>query len=69
MWRPLEIFLYEWVPIRRRCRILAKLAKMLVVLRPNEDGQPAERTCGPDAASRRDRAVKSVDAAGTIRRL
>ena len=26
MWRPLEIFLYEWVPVRRRCRILAKLS-------------------------------------------
>lgn len=33
MWRPLEIFLYEWVPIRRRCRVLAKLAKMPVVVR------------------------------------
>lgn len=32
MWRPLEIFLYEWVPIRRRCRILAKLAKMPVIV-------------------------------------
>jgi hypothetical protein len=32
MWRPLEIFLYEWVPIRRRCRILAKLVKMPVVV-------------------------------------
>ncbi len=34
MWRPLEIFLYEWVPIRRRCRVLAKLAKMPVIVRP-----------------------------------
>ena len=32
MWRPLEIFLYEWVPIRRRCRILATLAKIPVVV-------------------------------------
>ena len=32
MWRPLEIFLYEWVPIRRRCRVLANLAKMPVVI-------------------------------------
>jgi hypothetical protein len=32
MWRPLEIFLYEWVPIRRRCRILAKLAEMKVIV-------------------------------------
>jgi hypothetical protein len=32
MWRPLEIFLYDWVPIRRRCRVLAKLATMPVVI-------------------------------------
>jgi len=32
MWRPLEIFLYEWVPIRRRCHTLAKLAKIPVVV-------------------------------------
>lgn len=32
MWRPLEIFLYEWVPIRRRCRILAKLSCAPVTL-------------------------------------
>jgi hypothetical protein len=25
MWRPLEIFLYEWVPIRRRRRVLANV--------------------------------------------
>jgi hypothetical protein len=34
MWRPLEIFLYEWVPIRRRCRTLANLSKMRVVVQP-----------------------------------
>jgi hypothetical protein len=33
MWRPLEIFLYEWWPIRRRCWILAKLAKISVIVR------------------------------------
>ena len=33
MWRPLEIFLYEWWPIRRRCRILAKLATIPVTVR------------------------------------
>jgi hypothetical protein len=32
MWRPLEIFLYEWVPIRRRCRTLAKLSNMPVTV-------------------------------------
>jgi len=34
MWRPLEIFLYEWVPLRRRCRTLAKLARMRVAVQP-----------------------------------
>jgi len=34
MWRPLEIFLYEWVPLRRRCRILAELSRMPVEVRP-----------------------------------
>ena len=34
MWRPLEIFLYEWVPLRRRCRFLAKLARMPVIVQP-----------------------------------
>lgn len=34
MWRPLEIFLYEWVPVRRRCRTLEKLAKMRVAIQP-----------------------------------
>jgi hypothetical protein len=34
MWRPLEIFLYEWVPVRRRCRILAGLAQMQVIIKP-----------------------------------
>lgn len=33
MWRPLEIFLYEWWPIRRNCRIYAKLAAIPVEVR------------------------------------
>jgi hypothetical protein len=34
MWRPLEIFLYEWVPLNRRCRIFAKLSKIPVIVQP-----------------------------------
>jgi hypothetical protein len=34
MWRPLEIFLYEWVPMRRRCRILNTLSTIPVTVRP-----------------------------------
>jgi hypothetical protein len=37
MWRPLEIFLYEWVPIRRRCRIFADLARMEVIVQPRRE--------------------------------
>ena len=33
MWRPLEIFLYEWVPIRRRCQILGTLSAIPVTIR------------------------------------
>ena len=33
MWRPLEIFLYDWRPIRRRQRLFAKLAEIPVVIR------------------------------------
>jgi hypothetical protein len=37
MWRPLEIFLYEWVPLRRRCRILSKLSKIPVIVLASTD--------------------------------
>lgn len=33
MWRPLEIFLYEWWPIRRRCRVFDKLSTIPVIVR------------------------------------
>jgi uncharacterized membrane protein YbhN (UPF0104 family) len=33
MWRPLEIYLYEWWPLRRRGQILAKLSRMAVEVR------------------------------------
>jgi len=33
MWRPLEIFLYDWWPLRRRARVLAKLSSMPVSVR------------------------------------
>jgi hypothetical protein len=32
MWRPLEIFLYDWWPIRRRGLVLGKLAAMPVMV-------------------------------------
>jgi hypothetical protein len=33
MWRPLEIFLYDWRPIRRRCQVFAKLSDISVIVR------------------------------------
>ena len=32
-WRPLEIFLYDWLPIRRRLVLFSRLAKMTVEVR------------------------------------
>jgi len=43
MWHPLEIFLYEWVPIRRRCRILSRLSKIRVVIQAKTSEQVAGR--------------------------
>ena len=33
MWRPIQVFLYDWWPIRRRRRIYEKLAQIPVMLR------------------------------------
>jgi hypothetical protein len=30
MWRPLEIFLYEWWPIRAEARLFERLSRMIV---------------------------------------
>lgn len=34
MWRPLETFLYDWWPIRHRCRLFEKLSAVPVESRP-----------------------------------
>jgi hypothetical protein len=42
MWRPFEIFLYDWWPILRRRRLYARLARMRVaVMAPHEDASSA----------------------------
>lgn len=33
MWRPMEIYLYEWWPLRRRGQIFAKMSRMKVEVR------------------------------------
>lgn len=37
MWRPIDILLYEWWPIRKRGRIAEKLIAMPVEARPRDD--------------------------------
>jgi hypothetical protein len=32
-WRPIEIYLYDWWPIRRRRRLLARIAAAPVIVR------------------------------------
>src|ERR1035438_2204248 len=34
MWRPMEIYLYEWWPLRRHGQILEKLSRMPIEVRP-----------------------------------
>ena len=40
-WKPLEFFLYDWWPIRRRRRLLERLAVADVELRAQEEPKPA----------------------------
>jgi hypothetical protein len=36
MWRPMEIFLYEWWPLRRRWRVYGKMSRMRVEVRKRD---------------------------------
>jgi hypothetical protein len=40
MWRPLQIFLYDWWPLKHRCDVYAKLATIPVEVRANETDKP-----------------------------
>ena len=37
MWRPMEIYLYEWWPVRRRGKLLVKLSRMPVEVKAGID--------------------------------
>ena len=42
LWRPIEIFLYDWWPIRAEARLYDRLAEMSVALLPAPEGaEPA----------------------------
>jgi hypothetical protein len=47
MWRPLEIFLYEWWPLARRCRTYRSLARAHVRVTGGSDGS-THRPLDPD---------------------
>lgn len=41
MWRPMQIYLYDWWPLRRRSRIYEKLSRMSVdLVGPKKAGRP-----------------------------
>ncbi|HWB20181.1 MAG TPA: hypothetical protein VG711_07775 [Phycisphaerales bacterium] len=39
MWRPMEIFLYDWWPLMRRRRLFERLSRMSVRIRVKEDAE------------------------------
>jgi len=42
MWRPLEIYLYEWWPLQKRGKIFEKLAQMPIEVRPAINNNPPQ---------------------------
>jgi hypothetical protein len=50
MWRPMEIYLYEWWPIRRRVMIYRKMSHMPVSVHLHP--HPAEGTLTPSGSTR-----------------
>ena len=44
MWRPMEIYLYDWWPLRRKSKIFAKLSHMPVEVVPKCSGMPIAPT-------------------------
>jgi len=38
MWRPMEVYLYDWWPIKRRGKIYLKLSRMPVEVVVQEEG-------------------------------
>lgn len=56
MWRPLEIFLYDWWPVRREARLAGKLAIMPVRIRYMDTASPGSwRSDWPAVSPERER--------------
>lgn len=47
MWRPLEVFLYDWWPIRAEARLMDRLAGMPVQVVRTSEAAPASRAAPP----------------------
>jgi hypothetical protein len=49
MWRPMQIYLYDWWPLQRRSALLGKLSRMKIDVRwPAEGAPPAAGTPKPE---------------------
>ena len=47
MWRPLEVFLYDWWPIRAEARLFDRLSAMIVRVGPSSETSPSKRPAQP----------------------
>ena len=47
MWKPLEIFLYDWWPIRAEARLMDRLSAMAVRVVPSSEAAPAGKAAPP----------------------
>ena len=47
MWKPLEIFLYDWWPIRAEARLMDRLSAMAVRVVPSSEAPPAGGAAPP----------------------
>jgi hypothetical protein len=47
MWRPLEVFLYDWWPIRAEARLFDRLSAMIVRVVPSSEASPSSRPAPP----------------------
>ena len=47
MWRPLEVFLYDWWPIRAEARLFDRLSAMIVRVVPSSEASPSKREAPP----------------------
>jgi len=60
LWRPAEMLLYGWVPLRRRQRLYERLIEIRVFIRPDSQSRPLDaRTATLAGAPSRDQAPES----------